>query len=174
MSFYQNNTTDFYLGEGQPNWSFKHYAEQIGKVIVLNISEDPISMKAMPKNTTLEKKQLVASRLTHIETVTDPKEQSRVVYLLIFDSGLQVIINANKTEEDLLHNVQAYLDSPLTAKQDNTVTQENIVVAATEPEIATEVLVEAVTPNVTTVQEKPPVRRRTRSKASPVKEASEK
>lgn len=168
MSFYKNKTTDFYLGEGQPNWSFKHYAEHIGKVIALHISEDPINMKNISKSTVPENKQLVASRLTHVETIVDPKEQTRIVYLLIFDSGLQVVINAARTEEDLLPNVQAYLASTLLTEQAIAAT-----IATVEPKIVEKVPAETVSAKIVPTQEKPPVRRRTRSKAAPVKEVIE-
>ena len=101
MSFYQDNTAEFYLGEGRPSWNFKDYAENIGKLLVLYVSEDPIDMHKITASTTAEDKHLIASRLIHVEIVDDPKEKTRVVYLLIFESGLQVIINSNKTNRNM-------------------------------------------------------------------------
>lgn len=165
MSFYKDNTSDFYLGEPQVNWSFKNYAEKIGQTMVLYISEEPVSMKHIPKGTVPENKHLIASRLTHIETIDDPKEPARIVYLLIFDSGLQVIMNSAKTDEDQLENVLSYLSPPAPVKRAR---------ATAKPKVEGPAASSSDLTGVSTETEKNArARRQTRGRASPVEKVDE-
>jgi len=112
VSFYKDNTDVFYLGEGKKGWTFKNYAKNIGEVVILNVSESPINMKKIPEGDKFGVMHIIASRLTHIELIEDNNKSKNAAYLLLFESGIQVVINAVKTEEDGFDNVESFLSAP--------------------------------------------------------------
>lgn len=112
MSFYNDNTEAFYLADRKENWTFKDYAKSVGSFLLLNATDEPVDIKNIPETDGGNEKHLVASQLLHAEIIEDSPDSNRVVYLLIFASGMQILINSERTEEDLLSNVEGFLFPP--------------------------------------------------------------
>jgi len=106
MSLLNRQNDEFYAAQPKEGWTLKEYAKAVGQTIVLNISDEAISISDFTGLVLPWNPHMVIAQLVQVEVLVD---SMFTVYLLTLGSGIQALISVQGKESDTIATVEAAL-----------------------------------------------------------------